>query len=74
MEILVQVRGNEDMGCGPQMMRKGFIAIRDGSWEEFKERCREKEKSSELTLERIREAYEKVARYEVDVWVLCREF
>ena len=33
-----------------------------------------KEKSSELTLERIREAYEKVARCEVDVWVLCREF
>ena len=50
-EILEQVRGNADMGCGPQMMRKGCIALRDGSWEEFKEGCREKENSSEWTLE-----------------------
>ena len=34
---------NVDLGCGPPMMRKGFIEIkRDGSWEEFKEGCREK--------------------------------
>ena len=39
--------------------------MRDGSWEEFKERYREEEKSSEWTLERLREAYEKVARDEI---------
>ena len=39
--------------------------MRDGSWEEFKERYREKEKSSEWTLERMREAYEKMARNEI---------
>ena len=45
-EVLEQVRGNVDMGCGAQMMRIGNIAIRDGSWEEFKEGCKEQEKSS----------------------------
>ena len=28
-EILEQARRNEDMGCGSEVMRKGFIAIRD---------------------------------------------
>ena len=64
--ILKQVRGNVDMGCGHQMMRKGYIAMRDGSWEELKERYREVERSSEWTLERIREVYEKVARDAVE--------
>ena len=40
--------------------------MRNGSWEEFKERYRkEEEKSSEWTLERKREAYAKVAKYEI---------
>ena len=30
--------------------------MRNGSWEEFKERYREEEKSSEWTFERIRDA------------------
>ena len=64
-EILEQVRGNVDMGSGPQMMRKGYLAMRDGRWEEFKERYREVEKSSEWTLERLREACEKVATDEI---------
>ena len=43
-EILEQAgsRGNVDLGCGAQMLRKGCIATRDGSWEEFKEGCRGK--------------------------------
>ena len=49
----------------PNDAGKGFIATRDGSWEEFEEGCRERENSSEWTLEKIREAYEKVARDEV---------
>ena len=28
-EILEQARRNEDVGCGSEVMRKGFIAIRD---------------------------------------------
>ena len=53
------------MACGAQMMRKSFFATRDGSWEEFRKGCSEKEKASEWTLEKIREAYEKVAREEI---------
>ena len=60
-EFLEQVGANEDLGCGAQIMWKSFIAIRDGSWEEFRNGLREKEKSSEWTLEKILEAYEKVA-------------
>ena len=39
--------------------------MRNGSWEESKEGCKEKEKSSEWTLSKVREVYEKVARDEV---------
>ena len=48
-----------------QMMLKGYHAMRDGSSGEFKERYREKGKSSEWTLERIREANENVAKDEI---------
>ena len=34
-EILEQVRGNADMGCSTQMMRRVYYAMRDGRWEEF---------------------------------------
>ena len=61
-EILEHVRENADMGCGPQMMRRGYLAVRVRSWEEFRERYREKEESSEWTLERIREAHEKSSK------------
>ena len=52
------------MRCGPQMMRQGYLAMRNGSWEKFKERCRKEETSSE-TLQRIREGYEKAAKDEI---------
>ena len=73
-EILEQVRGNAGVGCRSQMMRRGYLAMRDGSWEEFKERYWEEEESPEWTLERIREAHEKVAKYEIDAWALCRKY
>ena len=44
---------------------KDFLAIRDSRWEEFKKECRVKGKSSEWALEKIREAYEKVAKEEI---------
>ena len=52
------------MGCRAEIMRNSYIAMRDDSWEEIRNGCREKEKSSEWTLEQIREAYEKVAKEE----------
>ena len=39
--------------------------MKNGSWEDFKERYRREEKSLEWTFERIRESCEKVARDEV---------
>ena len=48
-------RAHKDRGCH---------AMRDGRWEEFKERYR-KEESPQNGLERRREAYEKLARDEV---------
>ena len=47
--------------------------MRDGTWEEFKERYWEEKKSSEWTLERIREGYDKVAKMKLDAWVLSRQ-
>ena len=64
-EILEQIIGNVDMGCGPQMMWKSYIAMRDDSCEEFRKGCREKEKPSEWILEKLREAREKVAKEEI---------
>ena len=64
-EVLEQVSGNVDMGCSAQIIRKRYIAIRDDIWEEFRKGCREKEKSSEWTPEKIREGCEKVAKDEI---------
>ena len=64
-EVLEQVIGNADMGCGSHMMRQGYFAMRNDSWEEFKEGYSKEEKSSEWTLERIREACKKGAKDEI---------
>ena len=53
------------MQSGPQMMRRGHFAMKNGSWEDFKERYRKEGTSSEWTFERIREAFEKVAKDEI---------
>ena len=62
-EILEQVRGNAEM------IRRGYLAMRDCSWKEFKERYWEEEESPEWSVERIRDACEKV-----DAWALCRKY
>ena len=64
-EVLEQVKKSADADCAPQMMRRGYLAMKNGSWEDFGERDREEEKLSEWTLERTREAYEKVAKDEI---------
>ena len=59
-----QVKRSADADCGLQMMRRGYLAMKNGSWDDFEERYR-KEGTSEWTFERIREACEKVAKDEV---------
>ena len=39
-EVLEHVQGNADMGGDSQTMRQCYLAMRNGSWEEFKERYR----------------------------------
>ena len=59
---MVSSRGKENVApksCG------SYIATRDDSWEEFRKGCREKEKSPEWTLEKLREACEKVSQEEI---------
>ena len=70
---VLEVRGNVDMGGGSEIMRKGYIATKDDSWREFRKGLREKEKSSEWTREKIREAYEKVAREEIGRFGIVHE-
>ena len=52
-EVLEQVKGNADADCGPQMMRRGDLAMKNGRREDVQERYRKERK--EWTLERIRE-------------------
>ena len=47
------------------MMRRGHLAMKNGSWSEVKEKCKKEGKSSQWTLERNRKAYEKVAKAEI---------
>ena len=54
-------------------MRKGHIAIRKSRWEEFKEECRVKVKSSEWAVGTIREAYEKVVKRRSRTLGYCSE-
>ena len=54
----------EDMGCSSEVDRKGYVAMRDSRWEDFKEECRVQGKSSEWAPGTIREAYEKVVKEE----------
>ena len=72
-EVLEQVKKSADANCGPRMMRRGYLAMKNGSWEHFKERYRKEGKSSEWTLDRIREAYEKVAKDEIGRFGIVQE-
>ena len=56
-----QVERRADTDSGPQTMRRGYLAMKSGSWQSFKEEYRKEGKLCEWTFERIREACEKVA-------------
>ena len=60
--VLKQVKRNADTDCGSQMMRRGSLAMKSGRWVDLKERYRKEGQSSEWTLERKRDAYERVAK------------
>ena len=59
-EVLDQVERCADTDSTPTMMRFGYYASKDGDWEEYKVEV----SATEWAFERIREAFEKVAKYE----------
>ena len=64
-KVLEQVKRGADADCGPQMMRRGYLAMKNASREDLKEGYRKKGKSCQWTFGRIREVYEKVANDEI---------
>ena len=55
-EVLQQVKRSADADSGHHMMRRGYLAMKSGSWEDFQEEYRKEGKSCEWTFERMREA------------------
>ena len=54
-----------DSDCGSQMMRRGYLATKNGKWEDFEEEYRKEGKSCEWTFDRFREACEKVEKDQI---------
>ena len=48
------------------MMKKGFTALKSGTWEEFEETFRKEMKATDWAFDRIKEAFEKVAQDEAE--------
>ena len=73
-EILEHVRGNVDMGCGLQMMRKGFFANKGWQLERVQRRMQRKKGSHQNGPSR---EYAMLTRkwreMKLDVWVWCRK-
>ena len=65
-EFLEQVKCCHDTDCNESMMKKGFTAFRNGTWEEYKETFKEKLKASEWAFDRTKEAFDLVAKDEVE--------
>ena len=55
------------------MMKKGFTAFKNGTWEECKETFRKKMKASEWAFDRIKEAFELVAQDEAEKMSIVQE-
>ena len=56
-EYLEQVKCCRDTDCNESMMKKGFTALKNGTWEEYEETFRRKMKASEWAFDRIKEAF-----------------
>ena len=63
-EYLEQVKCCNDTDCTPRMMKRAFLALKEGSWEEYKNIFRTEVKATEWAFDRIKEAFEKVAKNE----------
>ena len=55
------------------MMKKGFTALKSGTWEEYKEAFRKKMKASHWAFERIKEAFEVAAQGETEKVSIMQE-
>ena len=60
-EHLEQVRCCSDTDRTHTTMKQGFLALRSGEWDEYKNTFRNEVKVSEWAFKRIKEAFEKVA-------------
>ena len=65
-EYLEQVKYCHDTDCNEPMMKKGFTALKNGTWEEYKETFGKKMKASEWAFDRIKEAFDLVAQDEAE--------
>ena len=63
-EYLEQDECCNDTDCTHRMMKQGFLAMKSGEWEEFQNTFRKEVKVSEWAFDRIKEAFEKVAKDE----------
>ena len=69
-EVLEQARRNKYMGCSSEVIRKGCVAGKDSRWQDFKEECKVKGKSSEWNSGTVRE---KVVKEEAGRLGIVRE-
>ena len=63
-EYLEQVKCCNDTECTHRMMKRAFLALKGGDWEEYESTFRTKLKATERAFDRIEEAFEKVAKDE----------
>ena len=61
---LEQVKCYDDTAWTHSMMKQGFLALKSGEWEEYKNTFRNEAKVSEWAFDRTNGAFEKVAKDE----------
>ena len=71
-DYLEQVK-NCDTDCTQRLMKQGFIALKSGDREEHKGIFRDEVKATEWAFDRIKEAFEKVAKDEARKLSTVRE-
>ena len=72
-EYLEQVKCCHDTDCNEPTMKTGFTALKNGTWEEFKDTFRKKIKASEWAFDRIEEAFELAAQDEAEKMSIVQE-
>ena len=63
-EYLEQVKCCNDTDCRHKMMKQGFVALKSGDWEEYKNSFRKEVKVMEWAFHRIKEALDQRAKDE----------